>query len=275
MNNLQNLCQKTSIADSLKYNFELNDSDFNYISKSTKFSSILKLNAQEQVGFMDRLIEDLRGHRPVQYCLGEACFMDLELYVDERVLIPRPETEELVSWVLRICKDEGSRVLDIGTGSGAIALALRHARPDWKITGIDNSPEALQVANINAAKYNLSVDWLRLDFLNGAHLLQGPWDIIVSNPPYVAALESEHLDPEVLQFEPLQALFASGADPDIFYTVIARYALANLAEGGRVFVELNEFRYTLIRQIFSAMPFREIQLGRDMQGKNRMLMAIK
>ncbi|MFN8281262.1 MAG: peptide chain release factor N(5)-glutamine methyltransferase [Saprospiraceae bacterium] len=275
MNNLQNLCQKTNIDDISKYNFDLCDSDFNYILKSSKFSSILQMNVQEQVGFMDRLIKDLRGHRPVQYCLGEACFMDLELYADERVLIPRPETEELVSWVLGICKDQGSRVLDIGTGSGAIALVLSQARPDWKITGIDNSLEALQVANINASKYKLLVEWLCLDFLKDAHSLPGPWDIIVSNPPYVAENENDHLDLEVLKFEPLQALFAPGADPEIFYTVIARYAFENLAAGGRVFVELNEFRYELIRTIFNARPFRDIQLRRDMQGKNRMLMAIK
>lgn len=275
MNNLQNLCQKTIIKDISEYNIEISDSDFNYILKSSQLSSILQMNEQMQISFMGRLVEDLRRHRPIQYCLGEACFMDLELYADERVLIPRPETEELVSWVLEVCNEQRSCVLDVGTGSGAIALALSQARPEWKITGIDNSAAALQVANINAAKYNLSLEWQHLDFLNSADSLRRPWDIIVSNPPYIAENDRQHVDPEVLQFEPLQALFAPGSDPDIFYMVIASYAFENLVEEGRVFVEVNEFRYELIRKIFSSRPFRDIQLRRDMQGKFRMLMAIK
>lgn len=273
MNWIQELCQFLGCAYHSKYNFEISSSDLNYILKSDYLKRLRPMKEPEKLRELETLEKDLYRGRPVQYCIGEACFMDLVLYVDERVLIPRPETEELVDWVLSLHKTGKSRVLDVGTGSGAIALALAFKRPGWEVTGIDVSDEALDVARINASRYDLNIGWQELDFLDAGSRPESEWDLIISNPPYASAGDASWMSPQVMDFEPGIALFAEGEDPDVFYRALASYASKHLALHGQVFAELNEFRKEQAEQIFRTEGFQEVDIIRDMQGKWRMLRA--
>ncbi len=270
----QELCQILNQVLIAKYNTAEIDNIIHYIYNSDYYKYNILDNQNNFRTELKSLSQDLLKSRPVQYCIGEACFMNLVLHVDERVLIPRPETEELVEWILKTNDDRPSiRILDIGTGSGAIGLALSKYRPEWNITLLDISSEALQVAQMNASKYKIRVNFLQLDFILDHDKIIEKWDILVSNPPYISHTDLHYLSDSVRLFEPNIALIARNDDPDIFYRVIAVYGKTHLNPGGKIYCEINEFRAENIFNIFNEQGYQSIKIKDDLQGKKRMIMV--
>jgi len=220
----------------------------------------------------DKLAE-LKEHKPVQYVTGKAYFYGLEMEVNPAVLIPRPETEELVKWVADDHKDDrGLKVLDIGTGSGCIILALGRLLNKPELTAIDISREALVMASVNAEKYAIRLDFRNVDILDENKWDQmESYDLIVSNPPYVRESEKSQMQPNVLNYEPHRALFVPDDDPLIFYRAIARFAQSRLTEGGELYLEINENLGNNVTRLLESEGFTEITLKKDLQVKDRMI----
>jgi len=218
----------------------------------------------------------LMANEPVQYVLSEAWFCGLKLYVDKSVLIPRPETEELVEWIIDGCRfpiDKLS-ILDIGSGSGCIAIALKRRLGKAEVWSCDVSEDALRVAQKNAASLGLDVNFIHLDFLNESKRNSLPvFDIIVSNPPYVTDADAKGMSPNVLNFEPSTALFVPDDDPLVFYKAIADFGLTHLNPNGSIFVESNEAFGEEVAELFREKGFSCI-VKQDLQGKNRMVKAV-
>lgn len=217
----------------------------------------------------------LEKHEPLQYILGEANFFGLRIKVNRDTLIPRPETEGLVQLIL---DDFGSRsdlrVVDIGTGSGAIALALARNLPFAHVTAVDISDGALNVARENARRLCCDVRFVKADILADRRI-DGRYDIVVSNPPYVLDSERKGMDPNVLDYEPDSAIFAPEADPVEFYRVISKAAAEALTDGGGLYFELNPLTAEEVRRIVEADGFRDVDLQRDIHGRIRFLRARK
>ncbi len=216
----------------------------------------------------------LESGEPLQYVLGKSTFLGLELKVDPSVLIPRPETEELVDWLLEKNIEQKKRVLDIGTGSGCIPLALKKSRPDWQVLGMDISKKALEIAEENAAVLGLPVEFFQDDILQDPSDL-GKFDLIVSNPPYVSQEEKNEMRQNVLDHEPRLALFPEGTDPLIFYRKIIEYSLLSLNSGGSLFFELNEGYWEETRSLFLEGEWKSLEVKKDIFGKYRMLSAVR
>jgi release factor glutamine methyltransferase len=219
---------------------------------------------------------ELLGHKPVQYVLQEAWFAGMKFFVDKSVLIPRPETEELVNWVVSDLQlpIADLTIIDIGTGSGCIAVALKKKLQDATIFACDISEHALEIAKANAASHQASVEVLLSDFLNKQERNQLPAvDIIVSNPPYIPVSERASIPENVLKFEPHLALFVSDDDPFQFYHAIADFAKQKLTTTGAVYVEIHEDLSVAVRELFSKKGFKKVELKKDLQEKNRMVKA--
>lgn len=210
---------------------------------------------------------------PVQYILGYTQFHGMQLSVAPAVLIPRPETEELVSWILQDHAEENLAALDVGTGSGCIALALKSYRPHWDIMAVDVDADALDVARENAEANELDVELMPVDFLNTDDWSFLPHvDLLVSNPPYITTAELADMESHVLAHEPMKALVAEGEDPLIFYRRLAGFARKKLAHTGAMYLELNALKATEIADIIKQQGFK-VELRNDMQGRPRMLKA--
>lgn len=231
--------------------------------------------SDEQSQEQSLLLERLLTHEPVQYVLGEAWFCGLKFKVDSNTLIPRPETEELVEWVIDNCKfplDE-LNILDIGTGSGCIAIALKRRLGKSKVWACDLSAGALALAKENARNLGADVNFIQLDFLSTeARTDLPPFDIIISNPPYVPEKDKEIMDANVLNYEPHLALFVPDNDGLIFYRAIAQFGLTHLKPGGNIFAEIYEGAGNETRQLFEREDYTT-ELKRDMQDKDRMIRA--
>jgi len=231
-------------------------------------------NRQEQQ--LQHYLAELLGHRPVQYVLGECYFMDIKLFVDENVLIPRPETEELADWIIKYCQSQGisaPSILDIGTGSGCIALALKKHLPKSTVTALDISDNALNIAKRNAKDLNLDITFRQNNILNHDEWNDLPlFDLIISNPPYITLPEKESILPNVLEYEPHQALFVTNHDPQQFYKAIATFASEKLETNGAVFLELHRDFAKDTKDYYETNSWQTI-LRKDMQGNDRMLMA--
>lgn len=225
---------------------------------------------------LDRFIEELSSRKPVQYVLNECWFFGFPFYVDARVLIPRPETEELVDWVL---SEERSRshpvILDVGAGSGCISIALQKNRTDASVYGIDVSNAALEVAKTNANRLNAPVRFEIADIFESDSFRQlPPPDILVSNPPYIPKTESREMHDNVTRFEPDMALFVPDEDPLKFYSAIGDYAKEVMKPGSVVYVELHESFAAGAADLFRSKGFTDVAVKKDMQGKDRMARAI-
>ena len=222
-------------------------------------------------------LSQLKQERPIQYILGKAHFCDLEFGVDENVLIPRPETEELVYWILNEVqqgtRQERLRILDIGTGSGCIAISLAKNLPNAKVYALDISKKALQIAQHNAVDNKVDIVFLEADILS-MEGFKDKFDVIVSNPPYVRELEKKEMKNNVLEHEPGLALFVSDGDPLIFYKKITLFALNHLKTSGMLFFEINQYLGEEMKQLLEAGNFSEIELRKDMYGNDRMLKAV-
>jgi len=224
-----------------------------------------------------RIGEELRQHKPIQYILNEAWFAGMKFYVDENVLIPRPETEELVDWILKdISKNhatgKGISLIDIGTGSGCIPISIKKNAINASVYAIDVSLDALEVARKNAMLLDAEIQFLPSDILSEDARAGLPRvDIIVSNPPYVPAADKETMHPNVLKFEPWLALFVHDDDPYLFYRAIAAFAKEHLLPGGSVYVEIHEELSQGVVGIFKEAGYTHFEVRKDMQGKDRMV----
>lgn len=222
--------------------------------------------------------ERLKNYEPLQYILGTVDFMGLTLRITPAVLIPRPETEELVDWIIKTHKFNENRILDIGTGSGCIAIALDKLMVHSQTDGIDISDEALKLAEENSYMNESIVNFFNYDILEGlagknAHMFKEYYDIIVSNPPYVTESEKAEMHRNVLDYEPHIALFVDDSDPLKFYRAIADFARIKLEWGGYLYFEINPRFHKEIMEMLSLKGFRNIQLRNDINGKPRMIRA--
>lgn len=220
------------------------------------------------------IIARLKNREPIQYIFGEADFWGLTFRVNRAVLIPRPETEELVQWIIEDCSDEPLKALDIGTGSGCIAVTLAKKMPSARIHAWDISEEALEVARENAARNNAAVIFSRKDVLN-EQPQEETFDLIVSNPPYIAQSEKKEMDTNVLNFEPHLALFVPDENPLIFYEKIARLASGSMKKNGKLFFEINRQKANRVASILRKNGFRNIEIRKDISGNERMIKAEK
>jgi release factor glutamine methyltransferase len=217
--------------------------------------------------------ERMLQHEPIQYVLNEAPFMGLLLEVNRHTLIPRPETEELVSWVLDDHPEKNLRVLDAGTGSGCIALALKQQQPSWEITAGDSSLEALQVAAKNAARYQFHIHFAEMNILNPQDLgWCGKYQVIVSNPPYIPHKDKASMEAHVTAFEPTTALFVPDENPLQFYKALVAAAPLHLEKGGWLYAEINEGMGDATLQLFQNAEW-QAELRKDLQGNYRMIRA--
>lgn len=227
---------------------------------------------QQQV--LAGILTRLAASEPVQYILGEADFYGLKFKVTPAVLIPRPETEELVEWVMSTMNDTAAHILDIGTGSGCIPITIAHRFPNAIVQGVDVSHEALLVAVENNRLNHTNVTFNHLNILTGS-LSDATYHIIISNPPYIAEADKQQMAANVLQYEPHLALFATGTDDLIFYRTIAAKALPALLPGGKLFFEIHAERGPQVVEIMQQQGYINIQLRTDLSGKHRMVMGEK
>jgi len=218
----------------------------------------------------------LKDHVPVQYIIGQAWFYNLSFEVNNAVLIPRSETEELVLEAINFLKDkEGKKVLDIGTGSGCIPISIKKNIPNALVTSIDVSRAAISVAIKNAVNNNVEINFLKIDFLDeGNYKDLAEFDLIISNPPYIPENEKNILDKNVVDFEPQLALFVPNKNPLIFYKKILIFAENHLAKNGKILLETHEDFAIITSEIFIAAKY-EVEIKKDMQGKDRMLLIYR
>ena len=229
--------------------------------------------SSDQKEYWELIRARMLQHEPIQYVLNEAPFMGLLLEVNRNTLIPRPETEELVSWVLDDHPEKNIRVLDAGTGSGCIAMALKQHQPSWEVTAGDSSPEALQVAAKNAARYQLHINFAQMDILNPQDLgWGGKYQVIVSNPPYIPSKDEASIATHVKAFEPTAALFVPNENPLLFYKALVAAAPLHLEKGGWLYVEINDGLGEATLQLFQNSEW-QAELRKDLQGNYRMIRA--
>lgn len=216
----------------------------------------------------------LLNHEPVQYILGEADFYGLKFKVNKNVLIPRPETEELVYWIIETARQDGRSlsILDIGTGSGCIPITLKTELPTCRIFACDISAKALEMAQKNAVLNDVEVDFFQLDILDkrGWGNIEN-FDIIVSNPPYIPYSERALMPENVLKFEPDLALFVEEDEPLIFYKTITEFFLEKSHKSGQLFFEMNEYNAKEVARLLTDNNLKSVQINQDLQGKDRMI----
>jgi len=233
------------------------------------------------------IIKDLKKERPIQYIFGETEFFDLKFELDKNVLIPRPETEELVDWIISDSKflTQNERVnsiniLDIGTGSGCIAISLAKNLPNANVYAIDISENVLEIAKKNALKNKVKIIFAKYDILSGISLFslnktfgkkQIFFDIIVSNPPYIRELEKEQMSKNVLNYEPDTALFVENNNPLIFYDKICSFAHKYIKPNSKIYFEINEYLSEEMIELIRNHNFKNIELKKDINNKDRML----
>ena len=217
---------------------------------------------------IDSVIEQLRMHRPIQYIFGNAYFCGNRFKVTPDTLIPRPETQELVDKIVDSDKRTDLRVLDIGTGSGCIAISLARALKFPQVTAIDISKKALDVAKENARDLKVNIQFILQDILKAVAPCS-VFDVIVSNPPYICEKEKSGIDDNVLKYEPQSALFVPDEDPLLFYRAIAKYAMTALVDAGKLYFEINPLYADDMRRMLSEIGFVNVEIARDFYGHYR------
>ena len=226
----------------------------------------------ERDALLESALDRLAKGEPLQYVIGSAPFCGLTFRVDGRVLIPRPETSELVEWVAQECGTSGS-LLDVGTGSGCIAVTLAQKLPCWKVQGWDISDGALEVARENSRLNGVDVEFRKVDILS-AKETDCRFDVVVSNPPYVLEREKDQMEDTVLLHEPHTALFVPDNDALLFYRAIAEFGKKSLVPGGALYFEINPVEAEPLRLMLSDAGFRNPELRKDIFGKQRMIKAV-
>lgn len=244
------------------------------LSKADILCGAVEEMTAEKTAELNKIFGRLMEGEPVQYVLGRAEFCGRWFDVRPGVLIPRPETEELCAWITADSKASASpKVLDIGTGSGCIAITLQLDMPESKVTAWDISADALDVARENAQQLGANVNFVKLDALNAKP--EGEWDVIVSNPPYICEKEKKDMAVNVLEHEPHTALFVPDADPLLFYRAITRLAVQTLSKGGRLYFEINPIYADDTCHMMQTEGMTAVELRSDMYGKQRMAKGVK
>lgn len=244
------------------------------LSKADILCGAVEEMTAEKTAELNKIFGRLMEGEPVQYVLGRAEFCGRWFSVRPGVLIPRPETEELCAWITADSKASASpKVLDIGTGSGCIAITLQLDMPESKVTAWDISADALDVARENAQQLGANVNFVKLDALNAKP--EGEWDVIVSNPPYICEKEKKDMAVNVLEHEPHTALFVPDADPLLFYRAITRLAVQTLSKGGQLYFEINPIYADDTCRMMRAEGMTAVELRSDMYGKQRMAKGVK
>lgn len=229
----------------------------------------------EELDEINQIVSRLKKSEPIQYILGETEFYGLPFYAVPGVLIPRPETEELVQWIIQENQHREPTILDIGTGSGCIAVSLRKNIPQSTVLACDISPICIETTRQNAELNRTEISVLKYDIINNSPEMDFPkLDIIVSNPPYVRETEKRLMDKNVLDYEPELALFVSDKEPLVFYTRIADFAQINLKDGGQIYFEINEAFGKECSEMLQEKGFSEIKLKKDIHNKNRMIRSV-
>ena len=221
----------------------------------------------------EAVLSQLIEQKPIQYILGDTEFYGLPFYVNENTLIPRPETEELVEWIIKDLKFKNLKILDIGTGSGCIAISLAKNLPDALVFAIDVSEKALATAKKNAERNEVKVTFIEKNILETENLNQ-QFDIIVSNPPYVRNLEKQEIHKNVLDYEPHLALFVDDNDPLVFYRKITELALKNLSKSGQLYFEINQYLGKEMVELLEKYHFKNIEIKKDIYGNDRMTRGV-
>lgn len=228
-----------------------------------------------QIVQLQHIWAELQTQKPLQYILGQADFYGLKFKVDSRVLIPRPETEELVEWVLESLPNKPQRILDIGTGSGCIPITLKKKLPTAEVYGLDVSADALNLAQENAVLNQVTVHWIEADILQEKSWPNlGIFDCIISNPPYIPFQEEALMPTQVTRYEPHLALFVANEDPLLFYRKIVELGQTHLHTGGFLFFECNEYNASEVKALFKETVW-SAELRQDLSGKDRMIRAKK
>lgn len=271
------------IQSQLKYIYteqEIQNLTFLLVEKVTGWNRIdFILNKNTIFSNQDRIllasfVEKLQKQEPIQYILKETWFYGLKFMVNKSVLIPRPETEELVEWILSDNKVAAPHVLDIGTGSGCIAISLKKKLESKSIVSAwDLSSEALEVATQNALTNEVSIDFAKKDILSDTET-QKNWDIIVSNPPYIPDSEANDMEKKVTAFEPRLALFVPDNNALIFYDKIADFALQHLNKNGKLYFEIHKDMGAACVSLLARKGFLDIELRKDISGNDRMIKAV-
>ncbi len=235
--------------------------------------------SEGNTALLQQVLDELKTGRPLQYILGETDFYGLTFKVNPSVLIPRPETEELVDWVLKKLRSKNRqslKILDIGTGSGCIPVTIKKNLKSAELYAVDISGEALDTARLNAELNGTQVVFMENDILNpsGDLIKHSPYSVIISNPPYVTLSEKEKMMPNVLEYEPHSALFVPDDDPLLFYRAIIAFALSHLEPGGLLFLEINENLGAETLNLLRHNGFQSIELRQDLPGKDRMIKAV-
>jgi len=245
--------------------------DFFGITKMRRMSHPEQRLSESELLRYHKAVQRLEEHEPVQYVLGTSEFYGMQLEVTPAVLIPRPETEELVEWMLEeVAKD--AHILDIGTGSGCIPLALKKKLPNAHITATEISAEALEVASRNGKNLALEIDWIEEDVLADKHVLQSEtFHAIVSNPPYIPHSDAQEMKANVVEYEPEIALFVTNTDPTLFYREIAEKSVRWLVPGGRLYFEIHRDFGKEILAILETLGYTEIELRKDTSNNDRLV----
>ena len=236
--------------------------------------------SKDEPALMIKALHDLKMERPIQYIIGVTDFLGMPIQVNENVLIPRPETEELVGWVLMELKNSDNpncRILDVGTGSGCIAIAIAKEFPNMEIYALDKSEKILDLARDNARLNEVNVRFTLSDVLINRDHVPGSeeyFDIIVSNPPYVRYAEKQYMRKNVLMNEPHDALFVEDHNPLKFYDAISDLGLYMLNPGGKLFFEINAYLSNDMNELLKGKGYHDIELRQDIFGKDRMIKAI-
>ena len=275
---------RTTFKDTLHIYYSKNELD--QLAKSLLMSR-LSLNSatyllaseytlsDEVMAQLDSDVQRLLKHEPLQYVLGSTSFYGLDIQCTPAALIPRPETEELVDWILAEVQLSACSLVDLGTGTGCMPLAIKSKRPAWNVKGIDVSQDALSLARSNAIRLGLDVHFNNLDLMQDLHAIgvKDSFDVVVSNPPYIPDAEALSMAPNVLNYEPHLALFVPDSDPLVFYRRIIVFCVQYLKVEGYVFVEIHEELSEETIQLFHLAGFANIELRKDLQGKSRMIKA--
>jgi release factor glutamine methyltransferase len=272
---LKDLFEQEEIEQFIFYSFEYylgytrTDLSLNTNNRVSE-SELLKLNDT---------VKRLKKKEPIQYILGETWFHGLKFKVNADVLIPRPETEELVEWLLNqsghihTSQNNEFKILDIGTGTGCIAIALKKNLTTAAVYALDISEKALEVARANAVLNNADIQFIHADILHPEFRTENHFDLIISNPPYILPSEKANMNANVLEYEPELALFVTETDPLLFYRKIADFAQNRLTERGQLFFEINENKGEEIKNLLGSLGFRQVEIKKDLNGKDRMVKA--
>lgn len=267
---LTNLYPKTEI-DAFFFRLIENKLNFKLIDVFSKEDFII---SSDILLDMNIVINKLKNEEPIQYILGKTEFYNLPFIVNKNVLIPRPETEELVNWVINQVKNNTSykTLLDIGTGSGCIPISIKKNCPNLKVSTLDVSLKAIEIAKQNAVQNKVEIQFIHMDILQ-VKTLENKFDIIISNPPYVREIEKKEINNNVLKNEPHIALFVSDENPLIFYNKIADLAKKHLNTNGLLFFEINQYLGKETKTLLHEKGFKNVELKKDLFGNDRMIKA--